>query len=324
MRRSIWLLGSLAGGCEPNEDDGPTGGDTCAIVVQQAFPEEGATDVFYQTDVHFLLSSPDETATITITEVASGVSVPGTTTIEGTLVTWSGDQDLEPQESYVATLSFSCGDETRSWTTSNAGEPVSDPQDLVGNVYSIDLEEGHWVEPYNVGVLLGAFLADVEILVSPVDVGATITMRGALGDGTGEQDLCAVSIPFPPATFDNPSFTIETERLELPLPTATAAIDDLSLSGSFTPDGEAIAGVQMSGSVDTRALNPLIEGEGDDAFCQLLDGIVGVPCEECADGTGPFCVTILVDNLTAEGVGQSGLVERTQEQIEADPACATN
>lgn len=324
MRRSIWLLVLGSGSCDPVAD-GPTGADGCAIVVQQTFPEEGASDVFFQTDVHFLLSSTDETATIAVTRISSGVSVPGTTAITGSLVSWDGDQDLEPSTSYIATLTYACGEEPRSWTTSDAGAPIPYPTDLIGNVYSIDLEEGHWVEPYNVGVLLGQVLQEVEILISPVEVTPpTITMRGALGDGAGEQDLCAPSIPFPPATFDNPSFTLETDRLELPLSTSTAAIDDLSLSGSFTPpEGDAIAGVMLAGSVDTRALVPLIKGEGDDAFCQLLDAALGVPCEECVDGTGPFCVTILVDNLTADKVSESGLVERTQEQIDGDPACST-
>jgi len=313
----------VAGGCDPNDGDEPTdGSDSCAIVVQQAFPEDGAEDVFYQTDVHFLLSSVDDTAAITISESSSGDTVPGTTTIEGTLVTWSGDEDLEANTSYDATLSFQCGEDTKSWTTSDAGEPLEDPDDLIGNVYSINLQDGHWVEPYNVGVLLGEVLKDVEILVSPISIDTMITQRGALGDGAGEQDMCAPSIPFPPAEFDNPSFTLQTDRLELPLSDSTAAIDNLELSGSFTPpDGDAIAGVMLSGAVDTRALVPLIQGESDDAFCQLLDAALGVPCEECADQTGPFCVTILVDNLTADKVSEAGLVERTQEQIDQDPAC---
>jgi hypothetical protein len=192
----------------------------------------------------------------------------------------------------------------------------------VGNVYSINLQDGHWVEPYNVGVLLGEVLRDVELLVSPTDVDTLITMRGALGDGSGEQDICAPSIPFPPAEFDNPSFTLETDRLELPLADSTASIENLELSGSFSPpDGAAIEGVTLSGLVDTRALVPLIQGETDDAFCQLLNFTLGVPCEECADQTGPYCVTMLVDNLTADKVSEAGLVERTQEQIDQDPAC---
>ncbi len=322
MRRSLWLLAGLSGGCDPGEVDGPTDGDgTCGVIVQQAFPEDGASDVFYQTDVHFLLSSFDETAVISITEANTGEPISGTTTINGGLVTWSGDVDLEANTSYDSTLTFVCGEDTRSWTTSSAGEPVADPFDLIGNVYSIDLQEGHWVEPYNVGVLLGEVLKDVEILVSPTDIDTMITMRGALGDGNGEQDLCAPSIPFPPAEFENPSFTLQTERLELPLADSTAGIDNLELSGSFTPDGEAIEGVMLAGSVDTRALVPLIQGESDDAFCQLLNAALGVPCEECADQTGAFCVTILVDNLTADKVHEAGLVERTQEQIDQDPAC---
>ena len=323
MRRSLWLLAGVWG-CDAGDADRPTdGNDTCAIIVQQAFPEDGASDVFFQTDVHFLLSAIDETATITITEASSGETVPGSTTIDGQLVTWSGD-DLDASTSYDATLGYTCGEDTRSWTTSSAGEPLADPTDLIGNVYSIDLRDGHWVEPYNVGVLLGEVLSDVEILISPTSIDTLITMRGALGDGSGDQDLCAPSIPFPPAEFHNPSFTLETDRLELPLADSTAAIEDLELSGSFTPpDGDAIEGVMLAGLVDTRALVPLIQGEGDDAFCQLLDAALGVPCEECTDQTGPYCVTILVDNLTAEKVSQAGLVERTQEQIDQDPACPT-
>lgn len=324
MRRFLGFFALTAIGCDNGDaQDGidGVGGTSCPVFVRSSFPDDEGEDVYYRTSVQFRLNSTDETAVIELTLADSGEVVAGTSVVTDHVVSWSAAAPLEPETTYVATLTFSCGEVSNTWTTSDAGGPLEDPSDIVGNVYSIDLAEGHWVQPYGVGVLLAPYLVGVEVLVSPTEVSDTIAMIGALGDGNGEQDLCKPSIPFPPADFENPYFELQADRLELPLPTSSPAIDDLHLSGTFTPDGDAIAGVLVSGSLDSRALVPLINGSSDEAFCVLLDAALGVQCEECADGTGPFCVTIVVDSVTADRVSGLGLVERTQEQIDADPNC---
>jgi hypothetical protein len=324
MRRTLGFVVLCATGCDEggaNDDTGGPAGGTCDTFVVSATPADGDTDAFFDTEVTFRLSAPDGTAAITVVEEASGALVPGTSATSGTVVTWTGEGPLESERNYVSTLTYACGDEVARWSTSSAGLPVTSPSSLEDNVYSIDLTEGRWVEPYGVGVILNPLLVGVEILVSPTSADATLEMRGALGDGEGNQDECQPTVEFPEAAFDNPSFSVEVERFELSIGDTSAGIDDFILTGSFSPDGEAIEGVTVGGAIDTRPLVPLVDGTSDDAFCQLIDTLLHVQCEPCADLTGPYCLAMLVDSLTAEKVSSQGLDSRTVAQIDADADC---
>jgi hypothetical protein len=324
MRRTLGFVVLCATACHPGDADDDTddpAGGTCDVRVLSALPPDEAEEVYFGTDVVYRLSEADPTATITVVEQASGALVPGTSVVTDTSVTWSGDAPFEPNTGYVSTLTYTCGEEIDRWSTSGAGGPVQDPYSLRNNVYSVDLTEGRWVQPYGIGPIMNALLVGVEILVSPTDVSTTIDMRGALGDGNGNQDLCEPSVEFPQAAFEDPSFSVETPRLDLSVGDTAAGIDDFTLTGSFAPDGSTLEGVTVGGSIDTRALVPLIDGSSDAAFCQEIDVTLHVSCEECADQSGPYCLALLIDSITAEQVGSQGLDIRTAGQIQSDGNC---
>ncbi len=323
---SVLMLATLAA-CSGDDtkdatdatDAGDDDDDACANSIIAQFPIADDSDVYYKTDVRFSLAAADEGATITVTD-DGGAAVNGSTTVDGTTVIWSGD-DLAPSTHYNATLTYECGDATVGWTTSSTGSPVSGT--LAGSVYNLDIANGEWVRPAGIGDLLAVELEDTEILVSPTaEPGATIEFLGAVGDGSGGQDLCIESLPFPPANWADPYFEIETPALDLDIEGYSFTIEDLVLSGAFAPDGSRIQGTVFQGFVDTRPLvDLLVPGGDEDSVCELTLTF-GVPCEECTGG-GTFCLSVYVDSVNADKVGTSGLQVVTAADIAANGDCAT-
>lgn len=301
------------GGTTTGDDDD----DACANSVIEAFPADGATDVYYRSTVRFSLAAEDTAASIMVMD-GGGAMVNGTSSVEGNIVRWEGDP-LAPNTTYDVTLSYECGDATVSWTTSEVGGPTS--VDLTGKVFGLDLTSGEWEQPAGVGDLLATQLGDVEVLVSPLTVDATeIQMIGGLGDGSGGQDLCTETIPFPPASWTDPYFEVSAPSLALTVSGFTVNIEDLELSGAFAPDASRIQGAVLKGKIDTRPLVELIApGGADDAVCQLV-GTFGVSCEDCGGGEN-FCLSVWVQNIEALEVPGGTLVPRSAADIAADPSC---
>lgn len=300
-------------------DTGTTTTETvpCEISVRGAYPADGATDVFFRVEVRFNLDTEVETAAVHVTDGA-GTEVPGTSTVEGTMVRWSGDP-LDPNTNYTATVDFGCGTDSVSWTTSPTGGPVlTDP---AGLVYDVDLAGGQWVEPPGVGELIAAQLGGTRVLLSPTARSAdTIEMLAALGTVAG-QDPCNPTIAFPPADWADPYFEITAPVLPLGVGGFVFDIEDARLSGAFVPDASAIEGGTLAGTVDTRPLNDMLGlGTAPDATCQLLSTF-GVSCVACSDGSGDYCMTVFVDTIDAPLILGETLVERTEEDIAADPTC---
>lgn len=331
MRRYLTILAmatlascSGSSGKDETAGDGPTdGGDdddtACTNSVIEMFPADADNDVYYKTDVRFRLAAEDTTATITVTD-AAGNTVNGSSTVESTLVAWAGD-DFSPSTTYTATLVYECGEAPVTWTTSDTGTAVA--VDVTGMVYNLDLTSGEWIEPAGVGDLLATQLGDVEVLISPTSVSATqIEMLGGLGDGTGNQDECSPTFAFPAADWTDPFFQLQADSLDLDIAGFVVTVDDLDLSGAFSPNGDRIQGAVLKGAIDTRPLVDLIAPGGtEDAVCQLV-ATFGVACQECQDGSGPYCLSVHVDSIDAGRVsGADPLVPITDADIKANVNC---
>ena len=317
MHRYLVILAAALAACSGSDKD--TTGDTgaagddddnaCTNSITAQFPENGATDVYYKTDVRFTLVAEDPTATVVLTD-AAGATVNGSSTSSGLLVTWSGD-DLQPSTTYTATLTYECGEASVSWTTSNVGGPTT--VDLTGRVYGLDPANGQWVQPQGVGDLLASQLGDTQIFLAVTAVGATdITMIGAIGSAN-VQDECSPSIAFPPANWTDPYFSLQSDALPLEVSGFTINIENLDLSGAFAPDGSMIAGGSLKGSVDTRPLGEAfgLDG-GDNAVCDLVSTF-GVPCEDCGNGE-IYCLSVWVDSMNAPYLPSTIVTEITPEQ----------
>ncbi len=330
-RTIVALFGALAltAGCdggdpeETDDTDPPT--DVCEITVTNANPSDGESAFYYRGSLSWEFSEVDESATVTLAD-DGGTDIPGSGEWVGDTYLWTPNDPLTPSTSYTATLTTCDGANSLDvgFTTSAVGAvvPDGDVQDLA---YALDLASGTFVEPPGVGALLQSQL-NVDILIGVANAnGADLQLIGAIGEEGASppaQDLCTESIDFPAADFsENPYFEVGPQTTTLDVQGISVTIDDLFVSGAFAPDGSAVVGAVLAGSIDTRPLAGLV---GDDAppeaVCDLAVTF-GIECQACSDGSGDFCLSLLVTDIAAEEVPGATVVARDQAAIDADVNC---
>ena len=295
-------------------------GDACpnAIVQAETFPEPGSNNVYYRSNIRVEILAADAAATVTL-RTADGIEVAGDATNEDTTLTFTPAEPLTPSTDYVVELNYECGLVEIPWRTSDVGGPLA--EDVVGKVYELDLAGGEWREPPGVGQALATLAADVEVLVSPTEVTTDISFLGGLGTGDDEQNVCSETFLLEGATFEDPFFQLSTPLLPFNVGGINVDIENLNLSGAFSPNGDELAGMVLQGTVDTRSLSGLIgEPDNPNAACDLVLQLANVACEECADGSGAFCLSVLVENISAPEVNTE-LATITTEDVNTNPGC---
>jgi len=278
------------------------------------FPADGTNDAFYLSTIELRFSTIVGDETVELSQ--GGVPVSGTTTVDGERVVFTPDAPLSPSTTYEARYTWCAGTGAldTSWTTSEVGDPVN-ANSLVGRTYELDLANGRWVEPLGIGSMLGGLLGDEAhgFIGVTQATSSEISFMAAPSDGNGNQDFCATTYDFPVASdfTANPAFLVEADALDLVVDGLNLTLEDMAFSGAFSPDGSYIDGVMAAGTIDVNVLTDLV---GDDP-CDLL-AAVGVACEECSDGSGPHCLSVLVDSLTAPEVPGVTLVQQTTADID--------
>lgn len=304
---ALALVALFAAGCNGGDTD--TAAETCDNSYAP-YPADGTQDAYYRTTVEAKFEEVDDSASITVTG-PSGDVAGSTSWRENTLV-FTPDSPLEPSQSYTTTVNYTCGESAVSWATSSTGSPV-DEASLLGTAFKLDItaEDVRFVQPAGVGDILKQQLAsagDVSILlgIDTIESG-TIRMLGAVGseDNSDVQEPCEPTIPIPPADeeaadfSENPYFQVGPSTTEFNVAGYSIVIDDLFISGAFTPNIEAIQGAQLAGSIDTRPLVPLIDEDAEEAYICDLAYAIGVSCEACPEDGEAFCLTLEVHNITA-------------------------
>ena len=301
MTRWMIVLGALNlaacssddGGKDTSDTAGTASGDACANSVVTTYPTAGDAAAFYRTNIEVSMAAADATATLTLAD-ADGNDIAGTSATDGTMVSFDPTDNLAPSSNYTATLAWGCEAYSFEFTTSATGTSV-DSGSIVGNTFSLALGTGRFVKPEGVGDLVGSLL-EFEMLVGVTEADdMNVTMMGAISEGVGNtmQDMCTTTIDFPAADFsENPYFEVQADVLPLVVQGMDLGLQDVLLSGALRPDGTAAEGVILAGKLDTRPLVPLLSpGGADDAVCVLLQTF-SADCEECADGSGPYCLTL--------------------------------
>jgi hypothetical protein len=233
---------------------------------------------------------------------------------------------LAPSTAYTVNISVCDGGANGSaaFTTSSLGAPVT--VDLSGSTFVVNLAESRFVQPAGVAdLLLGSLENNILVGVSTAS-DTSIEMIGAIdADGSGVQDYCTPSIPFPTATFDNPSFQVGPADTTLNVAGVSITINGLSISGAFSADGSYFGGGRLEGQLDARTLAPLLGdllGVTDpDEVCGLLIGF-GVTCGACDSDGAAYCVDVLADQITATAQGAS-LVCIDEEDCHSECASST-
>jgi len=302
-----------------NGKNGDTGGGdsdapTCETIEVSASPEDGTTDAFYRGSVVFTLDVADDSAEITVEGPDGAVDGAVTSSEDGETLTWTPSAPLTPGASYTATLSYSCGEETTAWTNSSTGAEVSEAVILDG-AWLLDFSSGTFTEPEGIGDVVQSNLR-VDMLLGVVAIdGDTVTIRGAPAaeDGSG-QDPCAQSLEFPePADFsENPHFEAETDEAIITAQGFSMTLRGMTLGGDFSPDGDVVEGISLSGE--------MVEAEDDNLVCGFVEAL-GVPCYECDGLDGYLCLQLAAVDLVATRVDGVTLDVITEGDIRANKAC---
>jgi hypothetical protein len=297
------------GGSEDGTDgstDGADGAEPCESTPEFVSPINGGSEHFYLDPIEVELSDPDPTATLSLTD-SSGNSLSGTVSFrdDGELLSFQPDSPLAPTSSYTATVTTCSAEGSASFSTSSLGNPIS--SELAGKTYAVELSLARLIEPAGVGDLLLGSLENVIFVGVESVSDAEIAMLGAIDDpDTGAQDYCTPSIPFPAATWENPTFQVGPADTTLNVSGLDITINSLSIRGTFAEDGSYFGGGRLEGELDARVLGPLLEdavGVSDpDEVCNLLLGF-GVTCEPCVSDGATYCVSVLADQIQAFAAG---------------------
>ena len=332
-----------------DDDDDSSSDDDDAVeidvIITDASPAPGD-------DNHFFMASPwvrfdrvPNSALLSLRD-AYGTELASTDTVDGTLMVLELPSPLTPSTAYDLVVDWSpCNGcpTTISFDTGPYGTPVADPEGtLIGQTYNLDLSQADFVEPPGVGPILQSQIGDIAILFSIQPESnfdapqPGLQILGAFGavidpvNGIIEQEACTETLDFTagldgvigtaddsPGTWNNPSVEFGPTNLDMRIQGLATTIQDFIVTGTFHPEGDDTRGGTFSGRIDTRPLAPELDPEGgEDAVCNLVWETIGVECEPCYDdGSEPFCLSVLAENIVSERIDGLALMPMTCETI---------
>jgi len=335
MNRFVWMLGALGVvACNKDKtsgDDTGTPAETCEVQISETVPSGGDSSFYYRGSIEVTFTATESEGEVELTD-SSGNAVSGESSWDdtGTVLYFTPDDPLSPSTDYKLVIHYCGGDPEVDFRTSEVGT-AADTTSMVGKAYTIDLSSARFIEPEGIGSVLGSVLTQSILVGVTAADSSTIQMVGAIStEGTTEQDPCTPSIDFPEADFTgNPYFEIGPQDTTISVAGYTATIGDLYISGAFAPDASYFAGGELGGVVDTTTLDDIpdladlagCDGTDDNCLCDFIAGTGFAACSDCPDGSGPYCLTLLADQIVATEI--DGSVEViTEDDVAANPTCA--
>ncbi len=331
-----WMLGALAlVACNKDKEGTDSGAEgeeeSCEVQISETVPTGGDSDFYYRGTIEVYFTQSESDGEVMLMDSA-GAEVAGSSSWseDGTVLYFTPSAPLEPSTDYTLAISYCGGNPEVTFRTSEVGGET-DVNTLVGKAYAIDLGSARFVEPEGIGAILGELLTQ-NILAGVVSADdSQIQMIGAISaEGSTEQDVCTPSIAFPVADFsENPYFEIGPEDTTISVAGYTVTIGDLQISGAFGPDLSYFSGGVLGGVIDTTTLDDIpdlaelagCDGTNDACLCDFIAGTGFATCSDCPDGSGPYCLTLLADQIVATEI-EGSVVERTEADIAADAECA--
>lgn len=330
MRKLVWLV--AAAGCtdpEPpalletgwftTEFDGDP--STCADHFADAVPVDGMSSWYWRDRPTFWTATPNQAAYSAWIETASGARLPTELSWDesGVKFTLEWDGWLDANTTYTLG-SLDCGGlHETAFTTSDLGAPLqfAGASALVNRTYLLDFVGADWVEPAQLGSLLALFFNRPILLGVTYADDRFIDLLGAQGDvdndGVVSQDLDQPAWDFALADFTGAPF-VDGYSPEVTFVYADGntlidvPISEMSLQGTFSPDGTVFGGGVLAGLGDTRNLGSTINQPGNDgAMCELAGGL-GVECTACLDGE-PYCLQMRAEHMVGTLLPDVALVD---------------
>lgn len=218
--------------------------------------------------------------------------------------------------------------------SADAGTPLRGAADYVGRTFVLDLAVATAIAPSGVGSLLASFVgpgdpvpAVTVLAVDPRRPGLR-TRLGAVEDvgGVWQQDLCTPTLdsngpgdvsraPFVRTVFGPGPYGL----LGVPQDAARARV-----GGTLQRSPFALVDAELDLRIDTRPLVPLVGGTAPGDVCDLYTAFSGLSCDECSPDDAhpdPYCLDLRVADMPGDEAVGITLVQRTEADIAADPAC---
>ena len=166
------------------------------------------------------------------------------------------------------------------------------------------MESARFIEPAGVGeLLLGQLEQDIALQIT--DAGASsVEMFTGFVEG-GSQDECAETASLPSADWSDPVFSVGPTTLDLALADYSLPIENFTFAAAVTDDCDDLRDGVFAGELDARTLVPqlaeLVSVDDPDEVCGVMRGF-GVSCEACSSDGAEYCISVLIDQLPADGV----------------------
>ncbi len=256
----------------------------CKINVEECRPYVRDQDVYYRTEIWFELSRRDPSA-------ALETDIPGVQELsdDGRTLYWRPSSPLEPETSYEVELSYCGEDVDLEFSTSAYGLPLSDPAALVGRTYGWNPDPSvYW-------------LSTNDLLLSPTTVGASELTLLLADESESAVDAqgCAPTSVFSAVDFsESPFFQGAADAVLLPTAYGNLTLQNATIEGTFSADGDAIGGLRLAGTLDARD----IDDEYGWDWCSLADQESGDGCFPCPSDGALACFEFSTGQEDAERV----------------------
>ncbi len=186
----------------------------------------------------------------------------------------------------------------------------------VGRDYLRDLANADVLQPPGMASMVSAFQDEMFVVMQPVaihPVAGTIEMIAApveKEDSFYEQDLCVPTWSLE-GTWTGSSFQVGPTHVAYRRDGIEVTVYDYEATGLFAPTGDAMLDGTTHSLIDTRGLDELVDpGAGAGAVCSLLTAM-GITCQSCPYGQGPYCLEFIVGIIPAFEVDVRGTHPQT-------------
>ena len=256
--------------------------DACKATIVSISPINNANNIALDAVVTATFS--EAVAADDFTLKIDKVAGKATLAADGKSATFDPDADLATETRYTITATACEDAETASFTTVEA--PLVESE-LVGRTYALDFSTVTWVKPASASFFASEL--GIEWLLTQVvawdGTSATLDASGAVGQtassgGIG-QAQCFEVLTYDDADFSkNPTFTAGPTTLTAPVDaTTTVTIENFKFTGTFAAGGDELVDITITGLLDTRAVDVLL----DQDTCSLV-AFLGDKCVACGDG----------------------------------------
>ncbi len=314
-------------GCGSDKDkDSGAVCDTCDCIqhpdVDDMWPASNATDVYNRTQIYAVVDDDTEFASSMTLVEGGGTAVAGTASFDADegLITFVPDSALLPDTPYTMTLlTNECEGDSFHFTTSSIGAPVADLNTLVGRTWRMSLGDGRPPADRD-GLQSVIDMVAEDLLINATAVnGTTLTVVvGSTTSGDNQpQDLCVPTIEVALDMTQNPYAFGDVPNGYAPLSGAAVPTFGGSVSGSFSPDGTVLAGIDLTMILDMDAAGVIM----NDDLCALLPTL-GVQCETCPASAGN-CLTFNTWAVDGGEDTSAVVTVRTQNDVDTDPTCTS-